>query len=124
VHVLNMSANSRNGNCIALAFFVGQRMTRMTAEKARDMARAKDPAFAVDTILAGIAKAAESGKYDYTTRDYGFGTSTYCNESEYPELCKAILKELRELGFKCGVRVNEAQFVDMWLQVRWDEVKP
>lgn len=99
-------------------------MSRMTADKARDIARAKDPAFAVDTILAGIAKAAEAGKYEYTTRDYGFGTSTYCNEDKYPELCKAILKELRALGYQCGVRVNEGQFVDLWLSISWNEVKP
>jgi len=88
------------------------------------MARAKDPAFAVDTILAGIAKAAEAGRYIYTTRDYGFGTSTYCNEDQYPELCKAILKELRALGFRCSCNAIERQFVDLWLEIHWDEVKP
>lgn len=97
---------------------------RMTADKARDIARAKDPAFAVETILAGIAKAAEAGKYEYTIRDYGFGTSTYCNECDYPELCKAILKELRALGYRCSVQAVERQFVDLWLEIRWDEVKP
>lgn len=97
---------------------------KITALKARDIARAKDPAFAVDTILAGVAKAAEAGKYEYTIRDYGFGASCYCNEKDYPELCKAILKELRGLGYRCTVRAVERQFVDMWLEVRWDEVKP
>lgn len=99
-------------------------MTRMTAEKARDISRSQDPAFAVDTILAGIAKAAEAGKYEYTVRDYGFGTSTYCNAKDYPELCKAILKELRALGYRCECQAIERQFVDMWLEIRWDEVKP
>lgn len=99
-------------------------MSRITAGEARDIARAKDPAFAVDTILAGIAKAAEAGKYEYTTRDYGFGTSTYCNEDKYPELCKAILKELRGLGYRCNVQAKELQFVDLWLEVRWNEVTP
>lgn len=99
-------------------------MSRMTADKARDMARAKDPAFAVDTILAGITKAAEAGKYEFTVRDYGFGTSTYCNEKDYPELCKAILKDLRALGYRCDVRAVERQFVDLWLEIRWDEVTP
>ncbi|MBC3375756.1 hypothetical protein HU762_17540 [Pseudomonas sp. SWRI92] len=99
-------------------------MSRMTADKARDMARAKDPAFAVDTILAGIAKAAEAGKYEYSVRDYGFGTSTYCNEKDYPELCKVVLQELRGLGYRCEVRAVERQFVDLWLEIRWDEVTP
>lgn len=99
-------------------------MSRMTADKARDITRSKDPAFAVDTILAGIAKAADAGKYEYTVRDYGLGTGTYCNEKDYPELCKAILKDLRGLGYRCDVRAVERQFVDLWLEVRWDEVKP
>jgi hypothetical protein len=98
-------------------------MTKMTAEKARDIARAKDPEFAVDTILADIAKAAEAGKYEYTTRDYEFGSKCYCSEDRYPELCKSILKELRALGYRCTVQAVERQFVDMWLEVRWDEVK-
>ena len=46
---------------------------RITAEQARDIARAKDPSFAVEAILAGIKEAAEKGKYEYTTRAYGFG---------------------------------------------------
>jgi len=85
------------------------------------MARAKDPAFAVDTILASVAKAAGEGKYIITVRDYGFGTSTYCNERDYPDLCKSILKELRDLGFECVPCAIERQFVDLWLEVRWAE---
>ncbi len=97
-------------------------MSKMTAEKARDLARSKDPDFAVDTILADIAKAAEQGKYELVERGYGFGTSTYCNAKDYPELCKAILRELRSLGYRCEVQAVERQFVDMWLEIRWDEV--
>lgn len=101
--------------------YLGATMSRLTAEQARDIAREQDPAFAVDTILAGIAKAAAEGKYVYTTRDYGFGTSTYCNECDYPKLCIAILKELRGLGYVCAVRAEERQFVDLWLEVKWGE---
>lgn len=98
-------------------------MSLMTADIARDIARAKDPSFAVETIVANIAKEAEEGKYSYTTRDYGFGTSTYCSEKDYPLLCQAILKELRGLGYYCQVQAKELQFVDLWLEIRWDEVK-
>lgn len=95
-------------------------MKRFTAQQARNMAQAQDPAFAVDTILKGIAKAAGEGRYAYTTRDYGFGTKTYCNEKDYPELCKAILKELRALDFDCKVLAEEREFVvDTWLVVTW-----
>lgn len=98
-------------------------MSRLSAASARDIARAKDPAFAVETILTEVAKAAEAGQYKYTTREYGFGSKTYCNERDYPLLCKAILKELRELGYQCQVNAEERQFVDLWLEVSWAEVK-
>lgn len=94
-------------------------MNRLTAEKARDIARAKDPAFAVESILADIQKAAEAGKYEYLEKGYGFGTDTYRNEKDYPELCKAILKELRALGYRCQVQAVERQFVDLWLEISW-----
>lgn len=94
-------------------------MSFMPAEKARDIARSKDPVFAVETILAGVAKSAEAGQYLYVTRDYGFGSHTYCNEKDYPLLCKAILKELRGLGYQCEVAAKEGQFVDLWLEVSW-----
>lgn len=94
-------------------------MTRLTAAEAASLAQAKDPAFAVEAILACIKKAAEAGKYEYITREYGFGTSTYCNEKDYPPLCAAILKELRALGYACTVHAQERQFVDLWLSVKW-----
>lgn len=94
-------------------------MSRLTAAEATNLSRAKDPTFAVDKILEGIAKAASEGKYEYTNQDYGFGTSTYCDESRYPPLCKAILKELRDLGYACQVKAEERQFVNLWLSVTW-----
>lgn len=94
-------------------------MSRLTASEAASLAQAKDPAFAVETILAGVKEAAEQGKYEYITREYGFGTSTYCNEDKYPPLCIAILKELRALGYACTVHAQERQFVDLWLSVKW-----
>lgn len=93
---------------------------RLTAAEAVDLARAKDPAFAVETILAGVRKAAEQGKYEYITRQYGFGDgSCYCNEDKYPALCQSILKELRALGYNAYVGSQCSQFVDLWLCVEW-----
>lgn len=95
-------------------------MSRITAEQAASIAQAKDPYFAVDSILDGVRMAAADGKYEYITREYGFGDgSCYCNENKYPPLCHAILKELRALGYACTVRAHEGQFVDMWLSVKW-----
>ena len=95
----------------------------LTAEKARDIARAKDTVFAaLDEILAGIEKAAYEGKYEYITRNYGFGSGEcYTSEDKYPALCQAILKELRALGFKANVRSECRQFVDLWLSVTWEK---
>ncbi|KKO71800.1 hypothetical protein [Kerstersia gyiorum] len=95
---------------------------RLTAEKARDLARAKDPSFAVDQILAGIEQAAREGKYQYITREFGFGSGEcYGNEPAWPALCQAIVKELRALGFTARVRVQDgSQFCDLWLDVTWE----
>ena len=60
---------------------------RMTADRARDLARAKDPSFAVDSILAGVEAAARDGKYEYQTREHGFGDGAcYSSEERWPEL--------------------------------------
>lgn len=94
---------------------------RLTAEQARDLSRAKDPSFAVDEILAGIETAARAGKYEYITRDHGFGSgSCYGDEGKWPALNQAVTKELRKLRFSAQVRVNEGQFVDLWLSVKWE----
>ena len=95
---------------------------RLTAEMAENITRSKDPTFAVETILKGIRTAAENGKREYITREYGFGDgSCYTTEDKYPALCKAILKELRDLGFKADIGSSCGQFVDVWLYVRWGE---
>lgn len=35
---------------------------------------------------------------------------------------QAAAKELRRLGFSVRVRVQENQFVDLWLEVKWDQL--
>ena len=96
---------------------------RLTAKQAHDLARAKDPAFALDAILAGIEKASLEGRYEYITRNYGFGSSQcYAAEEKYPALCQVILKELRDLGYKARVQSECRQFVDLWLSVTWEKI--
>jgi len=95
---------------------------QIDAEKARDIARAHDPSLAVDVILKGIEACAREGKYEDITREFGFGNSAcYAAESDYPEPCKAILRELRALGFKAHLVEHENQFGDSWLSVRWED---
>ena len=96
-------------------------MSRITAQKARELSRAY-AAFAVDEILAGIEKEASEGKYEFVTAAYGFGSSAcYASMDKWPALCQAIVAELRDLGFRADVRVHEKHFVEMWLQVTWKE---
>lgn len=95
---------------------------RLTAAMAENISRSKDPTFAVETILLGVKAAAEAGKREFKTRDYGFGDgSCYTTEEKYPALCKAILKELKDLGYTAGIGSSCSQFVDVWLYVRWGE---
>jgi hypothetical protein len=93
---------------------------KFTAAQAAGIAKAKDPSFAVETILAGVKKAAGEGRYEYKTREFGFGDgSCYTSEDKYPPLCKAIIQELRQLGYKVRIGIQESQFVDIWLEVSW-----
>lgn len=93
---------------------------RLTAAKALEIAEAQDPSKAVEVILAMVRAAAQSGKYSIRVRDYDFGSSVcYSSERDWPETCKAIVKELRALGYTCAGRTEERQFVDLWLEVSW-----
>lgn len=96
-------------------------MSLLTAEKARDLARAQDPSFAVEKILIGVSAAAKHGEYLYITREYGFGEGVvYRREEEWPALNQAIVKKLRELGYKVRQWSKESQFVDVWLEISWE----
>lgn len=95
-------------------------MSLLTAEKARDLARAHDPSFAVENILIGVSAAAKAGEYRYKTREYGFGDGCcYTQESKWLALNQAIAKQLRGLGYTVEQRSNESQFVDLWLEISW-----
>lgn len=95
-------------------------MVLLTAEEARDMARAKDPSAAVSEILNKVAVAAGEGEYEVVIRDYGFNSGKYYStEDKWPEFGKTIVKELRGLGYSCRVWSGGGQFLDMWLTVSW-----
>lgn len=93
---------------------------RFDANQARQIAEAHDPSVAVDAILASVRRAAERGDYVALIRDFNFGSSVcYGAENTCPPLCQAIVKDLRSLGFRCDVRSEDRQFVDLWLEVTW-----
>lgn len=94
--------------------------TRLTAKEANVVSNSMQAA--VDDILLAVWDAAKEGKKSIKVRDYGFcDGGTYCREDQWPSNCKMILKELRELGYTCTGRANEAQFVDLWLEVSWGD---
>lgn len=94
----------------------------ITAAEAAALARSKSPDGALDLILAEVRKQAEAGKTSLKTYSCGFGDGAlYTDESKYPELQREVLKRLRALGYRAEVRVEERQFVDLWLHVSWGE---
>ena len=97
-------------------------MTKLfNAKDAHELSRLSDPAELVKTILVEIQEVARNGKYEYTTRSYGFGGSDlYDIESNYPVKIKEVLKMLRELGFTAEIIIKECQFVDIFLLVSWN----
>jgi hypothetical protein len=98
--------------------------TPLTAADAATLARSKSPEGAVDVILAEVRKQAEAGKTSLKTYSCGFGAGgLYTDESKFPELQREVLKRLRALGYVAGVRVEERQFVDLWLHVSWEGAK-
>lgn len=93
---------------------------KLTAEEARKISMEHDPTNAVYAILSGIEEAARTGATVYVTREYGFGDgSCYTTEDRYPTLCKAILKQLRDLGYVAIVKSKTNQFVDIYLEIEW-----
>ena len=96
---------------------------RLTAQEAVELSQAKDPAFAVETILRQIRTAAQAGSYSIKTYAFGFGgAEVHCSESEWPDLNQSIVRELRELGYRAEVQVEYRQFADICLQVSWGAV--
>ncbi len=93
---------------------------RLTAAKAAEIADKHDPAKAVDAILADVQKQAQTGRRTLRVNGYGFASGEcYVQRDKWPEHCRRIQDELLALGFKAEVRVEERQFVDIWLQVSW-----
>jgi hypothetical protein len=92
------------------------------ANDAKKLSSLSDPNELLKTILTEIKERALEGKWEYTTRSYGFGESTlYDAEQNYPHKIKQVLKMLRDLGFTAKIRMHESQFVDIFLHVKWGD---
>lgn len=91
-----------------------------SAEDAKQLSKSNDPDEMLKTILEAIKEQATLGKWQYITRNYGFGESVlYDSESNYPLKIKHVLEGLRGLGFDAKIVTKESQFVDIYLQVTW-----
>jgi hypothetical protein len=90
------------------------------AKDAKKLSSLNDPNELLKIILEEIKEKASEGKWEYTTRSYGFGDSIlYGAENNYPDKILQILKSLRNLGFDVDVKSIESQFVDIYLHVTW-----
>lgn len=95
-------------------------MGKLTAAQALDIARSKDPSGIVDQILERVRVAAEKGEYSIKVRDFGFSSGSWYDGSGTAE-GKAVIAELKKLGFNADIGAECLQFVDLWLEVSWKE---
>lgn len=80
----------------------------------------KTPKAVVEDITEMCAKHAKKGKTSMKVRFYGFGDSKVY-AGELTDNQKEVMKELRELGYKTRIGSTVKQFVDVWLEVSWEE---
>lgn len=81
-----------------------------------------DPVAAVESILADVQKRKRAGDRDLRVYGYGFGTGAcYAQRHQWPAHCRRIQDSLLGLGYSAKLCVEERQFVDIWLNVSWQE---
>lgn len=99
-------------------------MNLLTAAEAFELSRKNDPQETVRNILELVRLAATRGEYSIKVRDWGFGGGEYyCAPQQWPSSGKAVIGELRQLGFKADIGSEARQFVDVWLEVSWSDEK-
>lgn len=97
-------------------------MNLLTAKDALEISRKSDPDHTLRNILELVKLAAERGKYIIQVREWGFGGNEYYHGPQtWPTSGKAIIGRLRELGFSADIKSEERQFMDIWLEVSWED---
>lgn len=95
-------------------------MERLKASAAKELSKANDPESVVESILSRVEKAANEGNWKVQIRDFGFGSNVYYSgPNEWPSAGKAVIHELRKLGYAVDIRCEDRQFVDIFLEVSW-----
>lgn len=90
----------------------------MTASEANAMTQRADPDWHVAEILKGVKKQAEIGKFTLKSYACDFGSGNLYG-GKPSDLQQAVIDKLKELGYTVEIRVEERQFVDIWLEVGW-----
>lgn len=99
-------------------------MNLLTATEALELSRKNDPQETVRNILELVRLAAARGEYSIKVCEWGFGSGDYyCTPQQWPSVGKAIIGELRQLGFKADIGSEARQFMDVWLEVSWSDEK-
>ena len=92
----------------------------LTAAQALVISQTSVPTVIVESILNLVQAAAENGDRSIKYRGSGFGDSImYSGEDHIPAVNRAVIKQLRDLGYQVRIRCEERQFVDLWLEVSW-----
>ena len=92
----------------------------LTAAQALVISQNSMPTEIVNSILTLVQAAAENGDRSIKYRGSGFGDSImYSGEDHIPAVNRAVIKQLRDLGYQVRIRCEERQFVDLWLEVSW-----
>ncbi len=90
----------------------------LTADEARDLMRANTPDWHVEKILAAVKLAAERGESKLKSYACDFGSGKLYG-AKPTALQQAVIDKLHTLGYRTAIRVEERQFVDIWLEVSW-----
>lgn len=97
-------------------------MNQLNADEARRISKENNSDFVLDNILEMVKESALKGEFNLKVRKYGFSDASFYSSNPYPKKIKDVIDNLIKLGFRASIRVEERQFVDIYLLIEWGEV--
>lgn len=92
----------------------------MKASEARELTNSRCPKPILDTILKIVEGAAVKGQSSIKVRSFGFGDGNLYHGEKYASTTQQeVIKSLRSLGYIVGIKAEEKQFVDIYLDISW-----
>ena len=91
----------------------------ITANQAREIMPSIKVEIILNELMVEISEAAKSDSSRLYVREYGFGDGALYS-SKVPSLQNQIITKLRELGYTAEIRIEEKQFVDIYLLITWE----